>query len=71
MLEKPLKVLVPEEAATETFTEVTESGSRLDDCAEVMPEEDLTANNLRRQLTPLTTKVLSHLRTQENNTALT
>lgn len=69
--EEHLKVLVHGEEATETSRETTESGLRLDNCAEITPEVDLTTNNLLRQLTPLTTKVLSHLQTQENYVALT
>lgn len=66
-----LKVLVYGEEATETFREIMESGLRPDNCAETVLQVDLTANNLLRQLTPFTTKVLSHLQTQENDIALT
>lgn len=71
VLEEQLKVLVCGEEAIETFREIMEGGLRLGDCAEEVLEVDLTANDLLRQPTPSTTKVLSHLQTQENDTALT
>lgn len=71
VLEERLKVLVCGEEAIETFREIMEGGLRLGDCAEEVLEVDLTAHDLLRQPTPSTTKVLSHLQTQENDTALT
>lgn len=71
VLEEQLKVLVYGEEATETFREIMEGGLRLGDCAEKVLKVDLAANDLLRQLTPSTTKVLSHLQTQENDLALT
>lgn len=70
MPKEHLKVLVRGEEATEAFREIMEISLRLDDCAEIALEVDLIANNLLRQLTPFTTKVLSHLQTQKNDIEL-
>lgn len=72
VLEKHLKVLAREEEATVCFREIVESGLRLDNCDEtVLETEDLTTNSSLRELTPFTSKVLSHLQTHKDDRALT
>lgn len=41
----------------------------MDNHAEIVQEVDLTANDLLRQLTPFTTKILSPPQTRENDLA--
>lgn len=54
-----------------TFREIVESGVRLNNCDEkVLETEDLTTSNSLRELTPFTSKVLSHLQTHKEDREL-
>lgn len=70
MPEEYLKYMVSRIEATVKSREITESDLKLDNHDEIVQEVDLTVNDLLRQLTPFTMKVLSPPQTQENDLAL-
>lgn len=70
MPEEYLKYMVSRIEATVKSREITESDLKLDNHDEIVQEVDLTVNDLLRQLTPFTMKVLSPSQTRENDLAL-